>query len=264
MERGKKAGFTLIEVIVALASSSVILAGFFIAFSSLNKVSKVSDSELRSVSNADNARMMIKKVLASADVVEYHEVYDPPCCSGEAYNVLAYYKYDSSSPLGSQKLNEYGFFYSAQQQNTDAGYDPSIASDDKVAGSNLYYQRFKKSPGDTTFPENSETGSNAHPNQFDYKAANRHMVMADVADFYADVSAVEMVDTIGDEYSAPVAQRFNIDYQITAAYETEAGTGTAGEKTPTRSMVFKGSTYVMGRVTKQMGRVTGMMLGRVT
>jgi prepilin-type N-terminal cleavage/methylation domain-containing protein len=245
--REKKAGFTLIEVVVAIASSSIILGGFLIAFSSLNKVGKQSDKELRTMSNAINARMMIKKVLSDADVVRYANISDPACCSGSSFDVLYYYKYDSSMPLGSQELQEYGFFYVDQQRTTDASYD-SYTQGDTYASKNLYYQKKHKSPGDDTFPKNEEA---VGPGQFDYWESSRYTVLMDVADFHANVQSVEPDVALGN-----MNRRFNIDYQITAAYETGSGTGAdtgAGtvnaDRLDTRSMVYKGSTYVMGRVT---------------
>ena len=49
-ESGNKyGGFTLLELLVAITSSTIILGGFLIAFSSLNKSSRLRDMELKSL-----------------------------------------------------------------------------------------------------------------------------------------------------------------------------------------------------------------------
>jgi prepilin-type N-terminal cleavage/methylation domain-containing protein len=244
----KKSGFTLIEVIVALASSSVILGGFLIAFSSLNKVSRQATEELDSYTASQTAQMTINKLLSNADIVGFNSRVTSTCpdCGTDEFNVLYYYKYDSDSPLGDQSLQEYGFFYVDKQQDTDSVYDASAAG---VTGAdtNLYYQRCLSPNGciDSTggvYPENSESAG-ANPATFDYRSADRNLLAANVLDFMADVSRV-----VGEEGSSLV-QKFNVEYQIMSAYEHDgviAGSTTQPEQ---RILASKGGAYVIGRVT---------------
>lgn len=240
----KKSGFTLIEVIVALTSSSIILGGFLIAFSSLNKVSRQAIQELDSHTSIQTAQMTINKLLSSADVVGFSTGSESDCCDSDKFNVLYYYRYDDEAPLGQQNLLEYGFFYVDKQQDSDAIYDSSVVGA-QGADTNLYFQRCVSPNGclDSTggiYPENSDSAG-ANPATFNYRAEARNLLAADVLDFMGNVSQII------DRDAQSLVQKFNVEYQVISAYE-ESG---ASADTPPEQRVLasKGGAYVIGRVT---------------
>src|SRR5690606_10765007 len=102
-----KRGFTLLEVLVSIATSTVIIGGFFIAFSSLDKVSRLTDLETKNVSRSNNVRILIHKILAGASNISFQNV---NATDGNAYDVLYYYKWEKDA-VGVEQPVEYGYFF---------------------------------------------------------------------------------------------------------------------------------------------------------
>lgn len=242
MKVSRKRGFTLLEVLVSIATSTVIIGGFFIAFSSLDKVSKLTDLETKNVSRSNNVRILIHKILAGASNISFQNV---NATDGNTYDVLYYYKWEKDA-AGVEQPVEYGYFFVDQPLVTEPNYQQLQDADGStVLKDHLYFRRIV---GDTTAPVEVLT-----PDNFDYDNPSRFVVMEDVENFYASITYVDTSSGLpGGEAAAENMKRYNIDYQITASYDTGAtGYNESGvlEREQKKS-IFKGSTYSVGRVTE--------------
>ncbi len=231
--RNKK-GFTLLELIVSITASSVIIGGFLIAFSSVEKSARAIDMESRNIARGNNVRMMIHKLLAGASSVRFETV----TSGGENYNVLYYYRWEKDT-TGVEKLVEYGYFFTDQPLSGEAGYEMALNAATGVYDrlpTNLYFNRV--------------TGDNLTPvaaPDFNYLDANRFAVMEGVTNFYAKVQFHDTIEGASD--LSERFQNFTIDYQITS--ETDSGvTLSDGSDTERRQTIFKGNSFAMGRVTE--------------
>lgn len=225
-------GFTLLELLVAIASSTVILGGFLIAFSSLNKTSKLHDDELRNLREGATVRMTIEKALAGASNVNFNEIETAEL--GDV-NILYYYKYDDKN-----LLTEYGYFFIDEQRGE---VDPSYQERTELDGSDITVTHlfFNKIDVDPTDPKASaaEPPNPALSSDFPLIDPQRQIVVHDATDFRANISQVDTQQ--GDKRVA-----FNVDYQVSTAYF--AG-GSSAESVDRRERVFKGSSYALGKIT---------------
>lgn len=237
MAKSFKRGFTLLELIVSMAASSLIIGGFFVAFSSMEKTTRVIDMETKAVARANHARLMIHKILAGATWVGFKELAIGP----KNYSVLYYYKWKPNA-AGVEKLVEYGYFFSDRPNSGESSFIARMSdggADYSATDLNLYFNRYT---GD-------DLGAQILPEDFNYNDPNRFVVMEEITNFYA---TVEFADTTtGTSDASEKFQRYSVDYQITSAYDTgvtvEEGGTTKREK---RSTIFKGNSYSLGRVTE--------------
>jgi len=229
-----KKGFTLLELIVSITASSVIIGGFLIAFSSVERSARAIDMESKNVARGNNVRMLIHKLVAGASSVRFETV----SSGGEDYNVLYYYRWEKDA-TGVERLIEYGYFFTDEPLSNEAGYEMVL---------NATTGEYSRLPTNLYF--NRVTGDNLTPvaaTDFNYLDPNRFAVMEGVANFYAKV---EFHDTMqGATDISEKMQNFTIDYQITSEYDT-GQTVAGGSDTERRQTIFKGNAFAMGRVTE--------------
>ena len=224
-------GFTLLELLVAITSSTIILGGFMIAFSSLNKVSKQQENEMRNLREGTGVRSTIEKAITGASNVVFKTVTNNSL--GEDYDMLYYYKYDDKN-----LLTEYGFFYLDEQQQA---IDPSYFKREDYSGNeievkHLFYERIEVDPAS---PEATAAVPPA-PEDFNLRSADRQLLVHDATDFDVNLDQVQAQEGLK-------RISFNLDYQVTTKYFTgESGDGDAPDR---RERIFKGSTHALGRVT---------------
>lgn len=225
-------GFTLLELLVAIASSTVILGGFLIAFSSLNKTSKLHDDELRNLREGATVRMTIEKALAGASNVNFNEINTEELGN---VNILYYYKYDDNN-----LLNEYGYFYIDEQRiSVDPSYEERLDLDgNEINVTHLFFNKIDVDPGDAKASA-AEPPDPTKQADFPLVDPNRQIVVHDANDFNVNISQVDTKQ--GDKRVA-----YNVDYQITTAYFSG---GSSGETVDRRERVFKGSSYALGKIT---------------
>lgn len=226
--------FTIIELMVAMSSSTIILGGFLVAFSSLQKVSKRHGKQVKQLSDSTTTRMMIQKVLSGATNVGFINGKNPDGTeyvnskTGRNHQILYYYQYDFKDDLA-----EVGYFYTDIQQTTDASFTDYNYTDATEQTKNLYYHRMIAT-------ESSPLGE-IDPKDFELDSSDRLMVVKQVPDFYADVEQVE-VDKGGDRL-----KKYSVDFQITSKSGfTPTGGDELGE---TQTKIFRGTSFTMGRVT---------------
>ncbi|MCO4781257.1 MAG: hypothetical protein KC646_02960 [Candidatus Cloacimonetes bacterium] len=235
--------FTIIELLVAISSSTIILGGFLVAFSSLQKVSKRHGKQVKQLSDSTTARMMIQKVLSGATNVgfingQYND--DGPLNgsqyvnnnTGRNHQILYYYKYDSLD-----KLVEVGYFFTDIQQKSDAAFTDYNYTDENNAAKNLYFHRMVGTDSD---PLGGASGEIA-PADFELDSSQRVTVIKQVPDFYAAVEQLE-VNQGGDRL-----KKFSVDFQITSKSGFTPSGGT--ESADTQTKIFRGTSFTMGRVT---------------
>ncbi len=235
-------GFTLLEVLVSIATSTVIIGGFFIAFSSLDQVSKLTDLETKAISRSNNVRILIHKILAGASNISFENV---NATDGKSYDVLYYYKWEKDA-AGLEQPVEYGYFFTDSALETEPNYRVVQNPDGSEALKDHLY--FRRLVGDTANPVDI-----LEAKDFDYDNPSRFVVMEDVENFYASISHVDTsVGLPTGETAAENVKRYNIDYQITASYDTGAySVGDSGvAEREQKKTIFKGSTYSVGRVTE--------------
>lgn len=227
--------FTIIELLVAISSSTIILGGFLVAFSSLQKVSKRHGKQVKQLSDSTTTRMMIQKVLSGATNVGFINGKNNDGTqyvnsgTGRNHQVLYYYKYDASDTL-----KEIGYFYTDIQQKSDAAFTDYNYSDATTATKNLYYHRMIATDA-------SPLPAEVALADLELDSSERLTVVKQVPDFYADVEQVE-VNKGGDRL-----KKFSVDFQITSK---SGFTPSGGEESAdTQTKIFRGTSFTMGRVT---------------
>ncbi|MCJ8346994.1 hypothetical protein MJH12_15740 [bacterium] len=220
--------FTIIELLVAISSSTIILGGFLVAFSSLQKVSKRHGKQVKQLSDSSTTRMMIQKVLSGATNVgfingEFEGSIYSNTNTGRNHQILYYYKYDSANTLA-----EVGYFFTDIQQKSDAAFTDYDYSDANTDTKNLYYHRIVRTE--------SAPLADISPNDFDLESTERMTVIKQVPDFYANIEVLE-INVGGDKL-----KKFSVDFQITSK------TGHIDDAN-SQTKLFRGTTFTMGRVT---------------
>ncbi|PCJ17901.1 MAG: hypothetical protein COB02_12605 [Candidatus Cloacimonadota bacterium] len=221
--------FTIIELLVAISSSTIVLGGFLVAFSSLQKVSKRHGKQVKHLSDSSTTRMMIQKVLAGATRIgfingRFKDVEYENDGTKRNHQILYYYKYDEND-----KLTEVGYFFTDIQQKSDASYTDYNYTDATNETKNLYFSRVTGND----IPASGEID----PIDFDLQSNTRLSVMKQVPDFYATVDELE-INKGGDNL-----RKFIVDFQITSK------SGYSEDDADTQTKIFKGTSFTMGRVT---------------
>jgi len=225
----KYGGFTLLELLVAITSSTIILGGFLIAFSSLSKSSRLRDKELQSLREGASARMKIEKALTGASNAVFKPVENN---SIGTVDMLYYYKYDDNN-----LLTEYGYFYmDEQQQSIDPGYIERLDDDgNPLVIKNLYFDKIDVAKGDpeatAEFPPD--------PTEFNLRTSDREVVVHEVSDFRVNLAQAETKQ-------ADKRVSYSLDYQITSNFFLDTSSDSSANR---RERIFKGSSYVLGKVT---------------
>lgn len=229
-----KNGFTLLELIVSIAASSVIIGGFLIAFSSVERSARAIDMESKNVARGNNVRLLIHKLLAGASSLQFATVNS----GGEDYNVLYYYRWEKDA-TGVERLIEYGYFFTDEPLSNEAGYEmvlnAATGAYDRLP-TNLYFNRVI---GDNLTP--------VPATDFNFQDPNRFAVMEGVSNFYAKVGFHNTNEGASD--ISEKVQNYTIDYQITSEYDTGQALAD-GSDTERRQTIFKGNAFAMGRVTE--------------
>jgi|GEM_PF-1110993 len=226
-----KSGFTLVEVLVAITASTVILGGFLIAFSNLNQVSNVTDTDLAKFQQGNNMRMGISKALTGASHAIFRNVDNTSI--NDSIDMLYYYKFDDND-----SLTEVGYFYIDEQRETlDPFYEERYdANGDLITQTHLFYRREEYD----SLVINDDDSNLPQPEEFDLLASDRTVAVQDATDFV--VNLVEVSETETDQLL-----KFNLDYQVTTEHFSALSNadGTADRRT----RLFKGTTYALGKVT---------------
>lgn len=240
----KYGGFTLLELLVAITSSTIILGGFLIAFSSLSKSSRLRDKELQSLREGASARMKIEKALTGASNAVFKEVANNSV--GTNLDMLYYYKYDDNN-----LLTEYGYFFmDEQQQSIDPSYIERLDDDgNPLVIKNLYFDKVDVAKDDPK----ATAELPPDPVDFELRKSDREVVVHEVSDFMVnlDKATTEEVRKTPDgkivkEFKADKRVSYSLDYQITSNFFLDTSSDSTANR---RERIFKGSSYVLGKIT---------------
>tara|TARA_B100000674_G_C37914750_1_gene950314 strand:+ start:669 stop:1370 length:702 start_codon:yes stop_codon:yes gene_type:complete len=230
-ESGRKyGGFTLLELLVAITSSTVILGGFLVAFSSLNKSSRLRDMELKSLREGASVRMKIEKALTGASNAIFRTVSNDSV--GGDVDMLYYYKYDDDN-----LLTEYGYFFlDEQQQSIDPSYQERLSDvGDPLVMRNLYFNKIDVASTDPA----ATAALPPDPKTFDLRGADREVIVHEASDFM-----VNLTEARTDEADKRVS--YNLDYQVSTNFFLDTSSDATANR---RERIFKGSSYVLGKIT---------------
>ena len=230
-ESGNKyGGFTLLELLVAITSSTIILGGFLVAFSSLNKSSRLRDMELKSLREGASVRMKIEKALTGASNAIFRTVSNDRV--GADVDMLYYYKYDDDN-----LLTEYGYFFlDEQQQSIDPSYQERLNDvGDPLVMRNLYFNKIDVASTDPA----ATAELPPDPKNFDLRSSDREVIVHEASDFM-----VNLTEARTDEADKRVS--YNLDYQVSTNFFLDTSSDSTANR---RERIFKGSSYVLGKIT---------------
>ena len=226
----KYGGFTLLELLVAITSSTIILGGFLIAFSSLSKSSRLRDKELQSLREGASARMKIEKALTGASMAVFREVANNSV--GTNLDMLYYYKYDDNN-----LLTEYGYFFmDEQQQSIDPSYLERLDDDgNALVIKNLYFDKIDVAASDPA----ATAALPPDPVDFKLRESDREVVVHEVSDFMVNLDEARTEE-------ADKRVSYSLDYQISTNFFLDTSSDSTANR---RERIFKGSSYVLGKIT---------------
>lgn len=239
----KYAGFTLLELLVAITSSTIILGGFLIAFSSLSKTSRLRDRELQSLREGAAARMKIEKALTGASLAAFNTIASNS--TGSDVPMLYYYKFNDDPEA---KLIEYGYFYvDEQQQSIDPSYQERLDdSGTPLKMDNLYFNRILVSESDPEYNPGKDDANFPKAEDFKLREPDREVVVHEVSDFFVRVDTTDTNDSKDKIYRADKRVSYSLDYQISSNFFLDTSSDSTANR---RERIFKGSSYVLGKVT---------------
>jgi len=232
----KYGGFTLLELLVAITSSTIILGGFLIAFSSLSKSSRLRDKELQSLREGASARMKIEKALTGASLAAFNTIANNSTASNVP--MLYYYKFNDDPEA---KLKEYGYFYvDEQQQSIDPSYQERLDdSGNPLKMENLYFHRIVVSENDAEYNPGKDDANFPKAEDFKLREPDREVVVHEVSDFMVNLDEARTEE-------ADKRVSYSLDYQISTNFFLDTSSDSTANR---RERIFKGSSYVLGKIT---------------
>jgi len=138
-------------------------------------------------------------------------------------------------------LKEYGYFYvDEQQQSIDPSYQERLDdSGNPLKMENLYFHRIVVSENDAEYNPGKDDANFPKAEDFKLREPDREVVVHEVSDFMVNLDEARTEE-------ADKRVSYSLDYQISTNFFLDTSSDSTANR---RERIFKGSSYVLGKIT---------------